>query len=178
MRKVGQNSATSSELLPDLKDLNQLHWNCEGSWLDSHKNWNSLYPVYTYSELDRHKLPSPRDPSKQYTYLIIWSRPRVNSLYCLCLSLHFHFLPLLPSLPSSFQHLLASLAVICNGKYPSGSSSCQVQLQLYFSLHRLQLSSTIFQVQLLDVLEDFPGYNCLLTFFKFNCKCTSGLLRL
>jgi hypothetical protein len=42
----------------------------------------------------------------------------------------------------------------------------------------LQLSSSIFQVQLLAVLQDFSGFNCLLQFFKFNCNCTSELLRL
>jgi hypothetical protein len=37
-------------------------------------------------------------------------------------------------------------------------------------LLRLQLSSTNFQFQLLDVLPDYSGYNCLLRFlnFKFN----------
>jgi hypothetical protein len=112
-------------------------------------------------------IPSPRGPSKQHTNLVIWSRPRVNTFHCLCLSLHF--LPLISSLSSSLQYLLVSLAVICNRKYPSESSSCQVQLQLYLRLHRLQLSSTNFQVQLLAVLQDFSGFNCLLPCFKFNC---------
>jgi hypothetical protein len=107
---------------------------------------------------------------------VIWSRPRVNTLHYLCLS--FHFLPLLPSLPSSLQHLLASLSLICNRKYPSGMLSCQVQLQLYFRFHRLQLSSTIFQVQLLAVLQESSCYIFLLPIFKFSCNCTSGLLRL
>jgi hypothetical protein len=90
--------------------------------------------------------------------------------------LSFQFL--LPALPSSLHHLLASLAVLCNRKYPSRGSSCQVQLQLYFRLHRLQLSSTNFQVQLLAVLPNFSGFNCLLPAFKFNCNCTSVPLRL
>jgi hypothetical protein len=45
-------------------------------------------------------------------------------------------------------------------------------------LLRLQLFSTNFQVQLLAVLQDFSGFNCLLPNFKFICNCTSGLLRL
>jgi hypothetical protein len=49
---------------------------------------------------------------------------------------------------------------------PSGSSSRQVQVQLYFRLHRLQLSSTIFQVKLLAVLPDLSGCNCLLPHFQ------------
>jgi hypothetical protein len=47
--------------------------------------------------------------------------------------LSLHFLSLLPSLPSSLQNLLASLAILWTRKYTSGNSSCQVQLQLYFS---------------------------------------------
>jgi hypothetical protein len=35
-------------------------------------------------------------------------------------------------------------------------------------LLRLQLSSSIFQVQLLSVLPDYSGYNCFLRFFNFN----------
>jgi hypothetical protein len=45
-------------------------------------------------------------------------------------------------------------------------------------LLRLQLYSTNFQVQLLGVLTDYSGFNCLLSTFKFNCNCNSGLLRL
>jgi hypothetical protein len=45
-------------------------------------------------------------------------------------------------------------------------------------LLRIQLSFTNFQVQLLAVLPDFSGFNCLLPTFKFNCNCTYGLLRL
>jgi hypothetical protein len=81
----------------------------------------------------------------------------------------FHFLipaPFLPSLPSSLQHFLASLDVLCNRKYPSGNPSCHVQLQLYFRLLRLQLSSTNFQVQLLAVLPDFSGFNCLFSYIQ------------
>jgi hypothetical protein len=121
-------------------------------------------------------LPSPRGPYKRYINLVIRSRPRVNTVYAwVCTSF---FLPLLPSLPSSLQHILASLAILCNRKYPSGSSSYQVILQLYFRLHRLQLSSTIFQIRLLAVIQDFSGFNCLLPIFKFNCNCTSRLLML
>jgi hypothetical protein len=80
-------------------------------------------------------------------------------------------------LPSSclfFLHFLPPcnifllLWLFFNRKYPSGSSSCQVQLQLYFRLHRLQLSSTFFQVQLLTVLQDFSGFNCLLQTINLN----------
>jgi hypothetical protein len=119
-------------------------------------------------------LPSPRGPSKRYTNLVIWSRPKVNCLHYLCLS--FHFLPLLPSLPSSLQHLLAYLSILCNSKYPSGSSSCQVQLQLYFRLHRLQLSSTNFQVQLLAVFQDFSGFNFLLPYFQVQLQLYSRMV--
>jgi hypothetical protein len=131
-------------------------------------------------------LRSPRGPSKRYINLVIWYRPRVNNLHCLCLS--FHFLHILPSLPSSLQHLLASLVVLCNRKYPSGSSSCQNQLQLYLRLRRLQLSSTNykfncflffrtsqtsifiyqFSSSIVNELPDFSGYNCFLRFSNLN----------
>jgi hypothetical protein len=135
-------------------------------WIfDSHKNWTSLYPVWTHSELDCYMLPSPSGPSKRYINLVTWYIPRVNSV-CAWVSTSC-FPPLLPSLPSSLQHLLASLATLCHWKYPSGSSSCQVQLQLYFRLHIL-LSSTNLQVQLLAVLQGFSCFNCLLTVFKIQ----------
>jgi hypothetical protein len=82
--------------------------------------------------------------------------------------------------------LPASSSILCDRKYPSGNSNCQVQLQLCFRLHRLQLSSTNikfncnctsgilrlqlsstnFQVQLFSVVQDISVYNCLLPFFS------------
>jgi hypothetical protein len=130
-------------------------------------------------------LPSPRGPSKRYINLIIWSRPRVSTV-CAWVSTSF-FLLLLPSLPSSLHHLLASLAILCNRKYPLGSSSCQFQWYLYFrtsqdsivfyqlpssivgctsGLPSLQLSSSIFSSSIVTVLPDYSGYNCLLRFFS------------
>jgi hypothetical protein len=121
--------------------------------------------------------------------VLIWSRPRVNTLSCLCLI--FHFLSLLPSLPSSLHHLLVSLAILCNRKYPIRrlklSSSILVVLQasqtvvVFYQLSvliasctsglfRFQLSSTNYQVQLLPVLPDFSGFNCLLPCFQVQLQ--------
>jgi hypothetical protein len=94
------------------------------------------------------------------------------------------------SLPSSLQCLFASLAVLCNVIYPSGSSRRQVQLQLYFRIDRLQLSSPIFKFNCklyfstsqativlyhfssstVTIFPDHSVYNCFLCFvFEFNC---------
>jgi hypothetical protein len=103
-------------------------------------------------------LPSPRGPSKQYTNLVIWSRPRVNSLHCLCLNFHF----LLPASSSFTSFLPASSFCIFGSSLP-----------LEVSIRKLKLSSSI-----IAVFQDFSDFNCLLPTFKFNYSFTSGLLRL
>jgi hypothetical protein len=158
--KVGQNSATLGELLPELKHVKQLILESTGIFAGQSQELDFTLSSLTHSGLDCYTLPSPRGPSKQ----LIWSRPRVNTV-CAWVSTSF-FLCLLLWISSSLQDLLASLAILCHWKYPSVSSSCQVELQLYFRIHRLQLSSTIFQVQLLAVLQDLSGLKCLLPYFQ------------
>jgi hypothetical protein len=96
--------------------------------------------------------------------------------------LSFHFLPLLPallpSLPSSLQHLLATLAILCYWKYPSGSSSCQVQLQLYFRLHRMQLSSTNLKFNFWLYFRTSQASTVFYQLPSSILSCTSGILRL
>jgi hypothetical protein len=91
-------------------------------------------------------------------------------------------------LPSScifFLHVLPPCNIILHlwlffaiGSIHQESQAVKFNCSCTSGLLRLQLSSTIFQVQLLAVLPDFSGFNCLLPIFKFNCNCTSGLLRL
>jgi hypothetical protein len=120
--------------------------------------------------------------------MVIWSRPRVNTV-CAWVSTFF-FLPLLPSLTSSLHHLLVYLAILYNRKYPSGSSSCQVQFQLYFRLHRLQLFSTNFKFNcqlyfrtsqssivfyqysssIVTILPEYSGYNYFLRFLSSSTE--------
>jgi hypothetical protein len=67
-------------------------------------------------------------------------------------------------------------AVKLNCSCTSGFTDCSYLLPFSSSivscnsgLFRLQLPSTIFQIQLLAVLQDFSGFNCLLPIFEFNC---------
>jgi hypothetical protein len=103
-------------------------------------------------------LPSPRGPSKRYTNLVIWSRPRVNSLHCLCLSFHF-----LLSASSSFTSFLPT------------SSSCifGYSLQYEVSIRKLKLSSS-FEVVLQASQTAFVFYQLS----SSTVSCTSGPLRL
>jgi hypothetical protein len=134
-------------------------------------------------------LPSPRSPSKRYINLIIWSRPRFNTLCCLCLSFYF----LLPS-SSSFTSFLPASSSCIFGYYLQKelsirklklSSSIAVVLQASqtaivfyqlsssivsctFGLLRLQLSSSIFSSSIVTVLPEYSGYYCFLRFFNFK----------
>jgi hypothetical protein len=84
------------------------------------------------------------------------------------------FLHYLPSY-NIFLHLWLFFAI---GSIHQEAQAVKFNCSCTSGLHRLQLSSSIFQVQLLAVIQDFSGFNCLLQFFKLNCNCTSGLLRL
>jgi hypothetical protein len=135
--------------------------------VDSHKTWTSLYLIQTLHELDCYLWLSLRGSSKQYTNLVIWYRPRVNTFYCLCLS--FHFLLLLPLVPSSLQHLPTSLANMLSWKYLSESSKCRFRLQFYFRLHRLYLSSANFMFNFQLYFRTSQATIVFYQFFKFNC---------
>jgi hypothetical protein len=74
-----------------------------------------------------------------------------------------------------FLHLCLFFAI---GSIHQETQAVKFNCSCTSGLLRLQLSSTNFQVQLLAVLPDISGFNCLLPTFKLNCKCTSGLLRL
>jgi hypothetical protein len=93
----------------------------------------------------------------------------------MCLS--FNFLPLLPSLPSSLQHLLALWLFFAIENIHQEAQAVNIN---YIVLQASQTTVVFyqFQYQLLALLHDISGFNCLLQFFKFNCNCTSGLLRL
>jgi hypothetical protein len=73
-------------------------------------------------------LPSPRGPSKQYINLVIWSRPRVNTLICLCLSFHF---------------LLSASSYFISFFLETSSCFFGCSLQLEVSIRNLMLSSSI-----------------------------------
>jgi hypothetical protein len=132
-------------------------------------------------------LPSPRGLSKQFTNLVIWSRPRLNTLCCLCLIIplpascifFFHCLPpcniflliwLFSAIGSIHQEAQA-VKFNCSCTSALTDFSCLLPItSSIFSctsgLLRLKLSSSIYQVQLLALLLDYSGYNCFLRFFS------------
>jgi hypothetical protein len=74
-------------------------------------------------------------------------------------------------------------AVNLNCSCTSGFTDCSCLLPLSSSIVsctsgilKLPLSTTNVQFQLLAVLQDFSGFNCLLPTSKFNCNCTYKLL--
>jgi hypothetical protein len=157
----------------------------------------TLSSLKTHSELDRYTLPSPSGPYKRYINLVIWSRPRVNTLHCQCLSFHF----LLPASSSFTSFLPETSSCIFGSSLPlevsirklklsisiavvlQASQTAVVFYQLSSStvsctsgLLRLHLSSFIVLSSIVTVLPDFSGFNCLLPYFQV--QFTSGLLRL
>jgi hypothetical protein len=97
-----------------------------------------------------------KGPSKWYINLVIWSRPRVNTI-CAWVSTYWfshHFL-----CSSNIFFLLWILTVI---------RSTHQEVCCTSRFLRLQYSTTIFQFQLLVVLHEFSGYNIQLPSFKFQ----------
>jgi hypothetical protein len=149
--------------------LSSWHWNPQeySSLLEGHKDWNFTLFSIIFFEFDRIMLPSPRGPSKRYTNLVIWSRPRVNNYLCLS----FHFLSSWLSSSSHWLHFCSSLEVSTESSKLSDSivtvlPASQVTLVFY-----QLLSSTT------AVILKFSGCGCLLTtplqrvyedLFKFN----------
>jgi hypothetical protein len=120
-------------------------------------------------------LPSPRGPSKRYTWLSGPDPELTLSVleFPLPSSCPFflHFLP--PCI--IFLHLWLFFAI---GSIHQEAQAFKFNCSCTSGLLRLKLSSTNFQVKLIAVIQDFSGFNCLLPYFQFNCTCTSKIIRL
>jgi hypothetical protein len=118
-------------------------------------------------EFDRYTLPSPRGPSKRYTNLVTWSRPRVNN--CLCLSFHF-----LSSWLSSSSHWLQFNSIL---EVSTESSKLSSSIVTVLPASQVTLVFYHFLSSTTAVLLNISGCGCLLLtrvqcvyqdLFKFN----------
>jgi hypothetical protein len=80
----------------------------------------------------------------------------------------------------SFKGFLASTAMMRLGLMPIKPDIGHKKFSIAVLLQASQTAVVFyhFQVKLLALFQDISGFNCLLPFFKFNCNCNSGLLRL
>jgi hypothetical protein len=138
-------------------------------------------------------LPSLRGPSKRYINLVIWSRPELTlSVLEFPLPDSSSCTSFLPA--TSYYFFGNSLQLKVSTRKLKLSSSIAVVLQasqsaVIFYQFKVQLLAVLqefsgynlflpFSSSIVTVLQDFSGNNGLLPIFKFNCNCTSGLLRL